>query len=145
LSLRLFLSSPAEGDKALTGLEPRQWLGVAASLVCNLLINRQGSCDGQERIRCVPRGGPGGCGAYDGFVKALAASKGIDEKNKHLVYIALNAAASNPGAVLAHVPMAKKLGASRDEICDAVLMTLTVVGLKGVTACLADALAAYDD
>jgi alkylhydroperoxidase/carboxymuconolactone decarboxylase family protein YurZ len=83
-------------------------------------------------------------GAYDGFIKALAATKGIDEKTKHLVYIALNAAAGNLGAVLAHVPMAKKLGASRDEISDAILMTLTVVGLKGVTGCLADALAAYD-
>jgi hypothetical protein len=40
--------------------------------------------------------------------------------------------------------MAKKLGATRDEIKTTILLTLSVVGLKAVNACLADALAIYD-
>ena len=78
------------------------------------------------------------------LIEALAASPGLDEKTKHLIYIALNAASGSPGAAVAHVGFAKKLGASREAIRDAILMTLTVSGLKGVTSCLPEALAAYD-
>jgi alkylhydroperoxidase/carboxymuconolactone decarboxylase family protein YurZ len=87
---------------------------------------------------------PAVAAAHRTFNEALAASQGLDEKTKHLVYIALNAAAGNPGAAVAHVSFAKKLGASRNEVMDAILMTLTVVGLKGVTSCLPEVLAAYD-
>jgi len=87
---------------------------------------------------------PAVAAAHQKFVEALAASKGLDEKTKHLIYIALNAAAGNPGAAVAHVSLAKKLGASRDEVKDAILMTLTVAGLRGVTSCLPEALAAFD-
>jgi alkylhydroperoxidase/carboxymuconolactone decarboxylase family protein YurZ len=48
------------------------------------------------------------------------------------------------GAALSHVPFAKKLGASREEIRETVLLTLTVVGLKGINTALASALEAYD-
>jgi alkylhydroperoxidase/carboxymuconolactone decarboxylase family protein YurZ len=41
--------------------------------------------------------------------------------------------------------MAKKLGATRDEIKDTILITLTVCGLKGVSTCLQTALDAYDN
>jgi len=37
------------------------------------------------------------------------------------------------------------LGASREEIKDAILITLTVCGLKGVSTCLQTALEAYDN
>jgi alkylhydroperoxidase/carboxymuconolactone decarboxylase family protein YurZ len=48
------------------------------------------------------------------------------------------------GAALAHVSFAKKLGASREEIRETVLLTITVVGLKGINTTLAAALDAYD-
>jgi alkylhydroperoxidase/carboxymuconolactone decarboxylase family protein YurZ len=48
------------------------------------------------------------------------------------------------GAALAHVSFAKKLGATREQIRETVLLTLTVVGLKGVNTTLAAALEAYD-
>ncbi|HZP21175.1 MAG TPA: carboxymuconolactone decarboxylase family protein [Bauldia sp.] len=75
---------------------------------------------------------------------AVVASPGLDEKTKNLIYIAMKAATGDPGAVFAHVPMAKKLGATRDEIKTTILLTLSVVGLKAVNACLADGLAIYD-
>ncbi len=48
-------------------------------------------------------------------------------------------------AVKYHVPMAKKAGASRDEIKETVLMTLTVIGLKGITHTMSDVLEIYDN
>jgi len=47
-------------------------------------------------------------------------------------------------AVFYHVKMAKNLGATREEIKDTVLITLSVCGLKGVAECLPVALDAYD-
>jgi alkylhydroperoxidase/carboxymuconolactone decarboxylase family protein YurZ len=40
--------------------------------------------------------------------------------------------------------MAKKLGATREEIKDTILITLSVCGLKGVASCLPAALEIYD-
>jgi alkylhydroperoxidase/carboxymuconolactone decarboxylase family protein YurZ len=88
---------------------------------------------------------PQAAGAFNGLVQALVAAPGLDEKTKHLIYIAMKAATGDPTAVVAHVPMAKRLGATRDEIMTTLLLTLTVAGLKGVNACLADALAFYDE
>jgi alkylhydroperoxidase/carboxymuconolactone decarboxylase family protein YurZ len=87
---------------------------------------------------------PAQAAAFNGLVQALVASPGMDEKTKNLIYIAMKAATGDPGAVYAHVPMAKKLGATRDEIKTTILLTLSVVGLKAVNACLADALSIYD-
>jgi len=87
---------------------------------------------------------PAVAAAFGVLVESLVASRGLDEKTKHLIYIAMKAATGDPGAVIAHVPMAKKLGATRDEIKTTILLTLTVVGLKGVNACLADAMEIYD-
>jgi alkylhydroperoxidase/carboxymuconolactone decarboxylase family protein YurZ len=87
---------------------------------------------------------PAVAAGYQTFVEALAASDGLDGKTKHLIYIALNAATGSPGAAVAHVGFAKQLGASRAEVRDAILMTLTIAGLRGVTSTLAEVLAAYD-
>ena len=87
---------------------------------------------------------PAVAAAFGGLVDALVASKGLDAKTKQLVYIAMKAAIGDPGAVFAHVPMAKKLGATRDEVKDTILLTLTVAGLRGVNTCLAEALDLYD-
>ena len=82
--------------------------------------------------------------AFDGLVEALKDTKGLDGKTKQLVYIGIKAALGDATAIHFHVPMAKKAGASREEIKDTILITLTVCGLKGVTTSLLSALDAYD-
>jgi len=47
-------------------------------------------------------------------------------------------------AIYYHVAMAMKLGATREEIKDTILITLSVCGLKGVASCLPTALEVYD-
>jgi alkylhydroperoxidase/carboxymuconolactone decarboxylase family protein YurZ len=82
--------------------------------------------------------------AFDGLIDSLRATKGLDDKTKQLVYIGLQASLGNSTAIYYHVPMAKMAGASREEVKDAILITLTVCGLKGVTSCLPVALEVYD-
>lgn len=74
--------------------------------------------------------------AFDDLIKAIVASKGLDEKTKQLIYIAIKASNGDVSAVNAHIPMAKKLGATKEEVVDAILMTLTVSGIRGVVSCL---------
>ena len=83
--------------------------------------------------------------AFDGLIQAIRASKGLDEKTKQLIYIAMKAALGDPVAVKFHVPMAKKLGAKREEVVDTILMTLTVAGIKPVVSMLPEALKIYDE
>jgi alkylhydroperoxidase/carboxymuconolactone decarboxylase family protein YurZ len=82
--------------------------------------------------------------AFDGLIEALKGSTGLDGKTKQLVYLGIKASLGDTTAVYYHVPMAKKLGATRDEIRDTILITLTVCGLKGVASCLPTALEMYD-
>ena len=56
----------------------------------------------------------------------------------------MKAMQGDTAAVIAHTPMAKKAGATREELKDAVLMTLTVSGIKGVVSCLPAVLDTYD-
>jgi alkylhydroperoxidase/carboxymuconolactone decarboxylase family protein YurZ len=57
----------------------------------------------------------------------------------------MKAALGDPIAVQFHVPAAKKLGAKREEIPDAILLTITVAGIKPVASMLAEALKVYDE
>ncbi|MDR3680029.1 MAG: carboxymuconolactone decarboxylase family protein [Flavipsychrobacter sp.] len=82
--------------------------------------------------------------AFDGLIGALKNTKGLDGKTKQLIYIGIKAAMGDTTAVYYHVPMAKQLGATRDEIKDTILITLTVCGLKGVTVSLPLAMEIYD-
>ena len=82
--------------------------------------------------------------AFNGLVEALKTGNGLDEKTKNLIYIGIKAALGDTTAVYYHVQMAKKLGATREEIKDTILITLTVCGLKGVVSCLPVALDVYD-
>jgi alkylhydroperoxidase/carboxymuconolactone decarboxylase family protein YurZ len=82
--------------------------------------------------------------AFDVLIEALKNTTGLDAKTKQLVYIGIKAALGDTTAVYYHVPMAKKAGATREEIKDTILITLTVCGLKGVTTSLPTALEAYD-
>ena len=82
--------------------------------------------------------------AFNGLIMALVASRGLDQKTKQLIYIAMKAAVGDDTAVKAHLPMAKQAGATREEVVDAILMTLTVSGIRGVVHCLPDAVKAFE-
>lgn len=82
--------------------------------------------------------------AFDGLIGAIVASKGLDQKTKQLIYIAMKASTGDTIAVHFHVMMAKKLGATKEEVLDAILMTLTVSGIRGVASCLPDALKQFE-
>jgi alkylhydroperoxidase/carboxymuconolactone decarboxylase family protein YurZ len=86
---------------------------------------------------------PAVAAAFDGLILSLVASKGLDEKTKQLIYISLKAAAGESTAVHFHVASAKQAGATKEEVVDAILMTLTVSGITGVATCLPDAVAQF--
>jgi len=83
--------------------------------------------------------------AFDNLIQSLVSSKGLDEKTKQLVYIAMKATEPDEMAVKFHVSMAKKLGATKEEVTDAILMTLTVSGIKGVVSCLPAAVKQFEE
>ncbi len=82
--------------------------------------------------------------AYAKVINALIASDGLDAKTKQLVYIAMKVVTDDRNAVKYHVPMAKAAGATRDEIKEVILLTLTINGLKGISNFLPDALEIFD-
>jgi AhpD family alkylhydroperoxidase len=82
--------------------------------------------------------------AFNGLIQSLVASKGIDPKTKQLIYIAMKASMGDTMAVKAHVPMAKAAGATKEEVVDAILITLTVSGIRGVVTCLPEAVEQFD-
>lgn len=83
--------------------------------------------------------------AFDGLIQSLIRMKGLDPKTKQLVYIGMKAAQGDSLAIQYHVSMAKSAGATREEIRDTILLTLSTSGLKGVASCLPVALKAYDE
>lgn len=82
---------------------------------------------------------------FNSLIKSLVATKGLDQKTKQLIYIGMKACQGDDTAVYFHVPMAKQAGASREEVKDTILLTLTVCGLKGINSCLVKALEVYDN
>jgi alkylhydroperoxidase/carboxymuconolactone decarboxylase family protein YurZ len=82
--------------------------------------------------------------AFNGLIMSIVASKGIDPKTKQLIYIAIKASMGDIMAVRAHVPMAKAAGATKEEVVDAILMTLTVSGIRGVVTCLPEAVQQFE-
>jgi len=83
--------------------------------------------------------------AYAGLIDSLIAMKGLDGKTKQLIYIAIKIITNDLNAVRFHVPMAKKAGATRDEVKSAVLLCLTATGLKAVSEGLDLVLESYDN
>jgi alkylhydroperoxidase/carboxymuconolactone decarboxylase family protein YurZ len=82
--------------------------------------------------------------AFDGLIMSIASSRGLDPKTKQLIYIAMRASMGDNNAVMAHIPMAKQAGATKEEVVDAILMTLTVSGIRGVVTCLPDVVKQFD-
>lgn len=99
---------------------------------------------GSNPMEVFQREAPEVAKAFDGLIRSLVGTDGLDGKTKHLVYIALKAAQADTMALRFHVPMAKSAGASRAEVRDAILMSLTVSGIRGVAACLPLAMELYD-
>lgn len=83
-------------------------------------------------------------GAFNNLIVALSSTKGLDAKTRQLIYIGMKAMQGDAAAVIAHTPMAKQAGATREELKDTILLTLTVSGIKGVVSCLPAALEIYD-
>lgn len=83
--------------------------------------------------------------AFGGIIQALSNMKALEPKMKELIYIAIRASQGETSAVTAHVPIAKKAGATRDELKEAIVITITVCGIKGIASCLEAALNTYDN
>lgn len=82
--------------------------------------------------------------AWSEVVMALSKASKLDDKTAALAYISVMAATRLDSGLPFHVKMAKKHGASRDEIISAVLIGLLAVG-NIVTAVLPAAIDAYDE
>jgi alkylhydroperoxidase/carboxymuconolactone decarboxylase family protein YurZ len=82
--------------------------------------------------------------AFNNLIATLAKPSALDGKTKNLLYIAMKIVTGDMGAALAHVSFAKKLGATREEVRETVLLTITIVGLKGINTALAGMLETYD-
>ena len=77
-------------------------------------------------------------------VQRLDKASKLDKKTEELAYIAVLAAVRLESGLPFHVKMAKKLGATRDEIISAILVGLPAVG-NIVTAALPAATEAFDE
>jgi alkylhydroperoxidase/carboxymuconolactone decarboxylase family protein YurZ len=95
--------------------------------------------DSDNPMEIFRREAPDVADAFGGLIKAIAAQEGLDQKTKHLIYIAMKASEGDAMAVRVHIPMAKDSGATKEEILGAILMTLTVSGIRGVVTCLPEA------
>jgi alkylhydroperoxidase/carboxymuconolactone decarboxylase family protein YurZ len=82
--------------------------------------------------------------AFSNLIQSLVATRGLDQKTKQLIYIAMKASLGDDMAVRAHIPMAKAAGATRHEVVDAILMTLTVSGIRGVVHCLPEVVRQFE-
>ncbi len=83
--------------------------------------------------------------AYAGVINSLIGLKNLNAKTKQLIYIAMKIVNDDENAVLHHVPMAKAAGATRDEVKETVLLSLSVIGLKGISKYLDKCLSIFDN
>ncbi len=77
-------------------------------------------------------------------VQGLASACALDAKTKALAYLAVLAVLRLEGGIPFHVEMAKKAGASRDEVISAILVGLPAAGNQ-VTQVLPAAISAFDE
>jgi AhpD family alkylhydroperoxidase len=82
--------------------------------------------------------------SFNKLVEAQRSLEGLDAKTKQLINIAIQTANSNPTGVKLHAQMARKIGATREEVKGAVVMNLHLSGLLTVLTCLPAALDGYD-
>ena len=81
---------------------------------------------------------------FDDLIEAQKALKGLDTKTKQLINIAIQTANRNVKGVQTHAMMAKKEGATRDEIVGAVVLNLHHSGFASVLECLPAAIDGFE-
>lgn len=82
--------------------------------------------------------------AFGNLITAISTQGSLDDKTRQLLFIGIKASQGDVLAVTSHVPMAKQAGASREEIRDTIITTLTITGTTGISSCLVPALECYD-
>ena len=81
---------------------------------------------------------------FDDLIQAQKSLKGLDAKTKQLINIAIQTANRNAKGVQMHAMMAKKEGATRDEIIGAVVLNLHHSGFASVLECLPAAIDGFE-
>ena len=81
---------------------------------------------------------------FNDLVEAQKALRGLDSKTKQLINIAIKTANRNARGVQMHAMMAKKEGATREEIVGAVVLNLHHSGLSSVIDCLPAAINGFE-
>ncbi len=82
--------------------------------------------------------------ALDNLVDAQRSGKYLDARTSQLINVAIQTATRNPRGAFFHAGMARRSGASREEVKGAVVMNLHLCGLAPVLDCLPAALEGYD-
>ncbi|AEG19298.1 Carboxymuconolactone decarboxylase [Methanobacterium paludis] len=82
-------------------------------------------------------------GKFNELVEAQISLKGLDPKTKQLINLAIQTANRNPQGVKMHAMMAKKIGATREEVTSAVVLNLHLSGLAAVLECLPAAIEGF--
>jgi AhpD family alkylhydroperoxidase len=81
---------------------------------------------------------------FNALIDAQRSLKGLDQKTKQLINIAIQTATRNPRGVMMHTIMAKQAGATKDEIIGSVVMNLHLAGLVTVLEGLPPALEGWE-
>lgn len=81
--------------------------------------------------------------AFNEMIHSWGEISVLDDKTQHLSYLAVLAATGKTSGLPFHVMLAKKAGASREEIISAVMVGLPAVGNEVINA-LPAALEAFD-
>lgn len=82
--------------------------------------------------------------SFSDLIEKQKALKGIDNKTKQLLNLAIQTANRNPKGVQLHAVMAKNEGASREEVLGAVVLNLHHSGFASVMECLPAAVTGFD-
>jgi len=82
---------------------------------------------------------------FNSLVEVQRSLNGLDPKTKQLINIAIQTATRNPEGVRLHSGMARRAGATKEEIVGAVVMNLHLAGLVTVLECLPAALVGLEE
>lgn len=58
--------------------------------------------------------------------------KSLDDKTRQLIVLAVQTASRSQGGVRAHIPKARKAGATNEEMLDAMLIAMPTIGLGAI-------------
>lgn len=81
-----------------------------------------------EAFRVFREEAPDHAEAWMSAVRGLDRASALDDKTKHLAYLAVLAALGRESGIPFHVHLAQKVGASREEIISAILVGLPAAG-----------------